>query len=102
MSLAAEPHYTPEALAERWSLSTTKIRRMFAAEPGVFLIGQPSRRVGRILKRGYYTLRIPHSVAERVHQRHLSRGKSGGPRRNSCTGERLGQSLSLREREYAE
>jgi len=40
---------------------------MFADEPGVLRIGEPSRRVGRKLTRRYYSLRIPHSVAERVH-----------------------------------
>jgi hypothetical protein len=39
---------------------------MFRDEPGVLKEGEPSRRLGRVLKRRYYTLRIPESVAERV------------------------------------
>jgi hypothetical protein len=45
------------------------IRELFIDEPGVIMIGQPSRREGRTLKRSYYTLRIPESVAVRVHAR---------------------------------
>ena len=70
---AHEQHYEPKELAARWGLSPTKVRRMFENEPGVLLIGEPSRRVGRKLKRSYYTMRIPHSVAERVHRRLTSR-----------------------------
>ena len=63
-------HYTPQALADRWSLSATKIRRMFENEPDVLRIGEQSRREGRRqLKRGYYTMRIPASTAERVYKR---------------------------------
>ncbi len=67
--LAGEQHYSPKEIAQRWGLSETKVRRMFEAEPGVLRIGEPSRRVGRKLKRGYYTMRIPESVAVRVHRR---------------------------------
>ena len=66
---AEEQHYTPQALADRWSLSATKIRRMFENEPEVLRIGEPSRREARQLKRGYYTMRIPASTAERVYKR---------------------------------
>ncbi len=64
-----EQHYTPAQLAERLALSPSKIRRMFQDEPGVVKIGAPSRRLGRKLKRRYYTLRIPHSVYVRVIKR---------------------------------
>ena len=64
-----EQHHTPAELAERLALSQSKIRRMFQDEPGVVKVGQPSRRLGRKLKRRYYTLRIPHSVYERVIRR---------------------------------
>lgn len=67
-----ERHFTPKDLAELWSLSDTKIRRMFEHEPGVLREGEPSRRLGRKLKRRYFTMRIPESVAIRVHRR-LSR-----------------------------
>ena len=42
---------------------------MFEKEKGVILIGEPSRRVGRALRRSYFTMRIPESVVERVHQK---------------------------------
>lgn len=66
--LAGERHYSPRELTH-WELSETKIRRLFEHEPGVLRIGEPSRRVGRKLKRGYYTMRIPETVALRVHRR---------------------------------
>jgi hypothetical protein len=66
---ADEQHYTPQELADRWSLSATKIRRMFENESDVLRVGEPSRREGRQLKRGYYTMRIPASTAERVYKR---------------------------------
>ena len=68
-TVALERHYSPGDLAKLWSLSSDKVRELFANEPGVLLIGEPSRRVGRALKRSYFTLRIPESVAFRVHQR---------------------------------
>lgn len=69
MSLSTEQHFTPSELAVFWALSPTKIRRMFENEPGVLRIGEPSRRVGRRLKRTYHSMRIPQSVADRVHKR---------------------------------
>lgn len=67
--LAGERHFTPHEIAVLWGLSESKIRRLFAAEPGVIRLGLPSRRVGRRLKRSYFTMRVPASVAERVHRR---------------------------------
>lgn len=67
--MLTEHHFQPAELAKMWGLSESKIRRMFQAEPGVMRIGEPSRRVGRTLKRSYFTMRIPESVAQRVHQR---------------------------------
>lgn len=64
-----EQHYQPADLAKLWGLSPSKVRRIFEKEPGVLRIGEPSRRVGRALKRSYFTMRIPESVAQRVHQR---------------------------------
>jgi len=65
---AAERHYTPEELGSLWSLSSDLVRRLFEREPGVLMIERP-RLTG---KRRYRTLRIPESVAARVHRR-LSR-----------------------------
>jgi hypothetical protein len=54
--------YTPRELGELWQLSEASIRRLFQEEAGVFCLGDSNPR-GR---RGYTTLRIPASVAERV------------------------------------
>jgi hypothetical protein len=54
-----EKHYSPAELADAWSFSAEKIRQLFRNEPGVLKIGTA----------GYITLRIPASVAERVHNR---------------------------------
>ena len=64
-----EKHFSAKELGEAWGLSDTKVRRLFQHEPGVLLIGEPSQRLGRKLKRRYYTMRIPESVAVRVHER---------------------------------
>lgn len=62
---AAAPHFTPAQLAKLWGVSVETIRAIFRHEPGVLKIGKPETRT----KRGYFTLRIPEEVAERVHQR---------------------------------
>jgi hypothetical protein len=61
-----ERHYTAKELAALWALDETTIRRMFYDEPGVLKIGRANRRDG---KRDYVSLRIPESVALRVHMR---------------------------------
>jgi predicted transcriptional regulator len=73
--LADEKHYSPAEIAELWGLSPTKVRRMFLDEPGVMKIGEPSQRIGRRLKRRYFSLRIPASVRDRVHTRLISRSR---------------------------
>ena len=65
----AEMHYKPDQLAERWGVSAFKIRELFQDEPGVIRIGNPATR----FKRKRYLLRIPESVAERVHRRITNR-----------------------------
>ena len=60
-----EKHYTPQELADAWGVSTETIRQIFREEQGVLKIGNPHTRT----KRGYFTLRIPKEVAERVHRR---------------------------------
>jgi hypothetical protein len=65
--IAHEPHYTPIELAALWKISPQMVRKIFQEELGVLLQGEPSGRVGRKLKRSYFTMRIPYSVAERVH-----------------------------------
>ena len=62
--VAFERHYNPKELASIWRLDETTIRRLFIDEPGVLKIGKSNRRDG---KRDYLSLRIPESVALRVH-----------------------------------
>ncbi len=59
-----ERHWSVDELAERWGMSQDYVRRLFLSEPGVvvFYRQQPGRRV-------YRTLKIPESVAVRVHRR---------------------------------
>ena len=54
--------HTPRELADLWQLSENSIRRLFADEPGVFILGESNPRN----RRGDTTLRIPSAVAERV------------------------------------
>lgn len=64
-TLALEPHYTPAQLADKWCISPKLIREIFADEPGVLRIDRPEERN----KRGYCSIRIPESVAIRMHRR---------------------------------
>lgn len=61
---AFEQHLSVDELADTWGLSRDFVRRMFLKEPGVVVFHhqRPGRRV-------YRTLRIPESVAMRVHTR---------------------------------
>ena len=61
---AFERHYSVEELAQMWNMSNDFVRRLFLQEPEVVIFhhARPGRRV-------YRTLRIPASVAERVHRR---------------------------------
>lgn len=65
-AISLEPHFTPAEVAEAWGVSADTIRRMFMDEPGVLVIEPAPARFSR---RKYRTLRIPASVAERVHRR---------------------------------
>lgn len=62
-----ERHYSVDELASLWGMSDDFVRRLFRDEPGVvvFFKYRPGRRT-------YRTVRIPASVADRVHRR-LSR-----------------------------
>ncbi len=59
-----ERYFTVDELAELWGMSDDFVRRLFLHESGVvvFYHHRPGRRV-------YRTLRIPESVALRVHTR---------------------------------
>jgi hypothetical protein len=63
---ALEKHYSVAEIASAWALSRDTVRRMFLREPGVLVIAGPEKRYGR---RPYRSIRIPASVAHRVHQR---------------------------------
>jgi hypothetical protein len=60
-----EKHFTPESLGTSWGLSADTVRRLFEKEPGVLVITRQRNRAAR----RYRTLRIPESVAARVHRR---------------------------------
>ena len=64
-----EQHYTPVQLAKRWGLSDDFVRDLFRGEEGVIEINRPEK----MHKRGYVTLRIPESVAERVYARLIAK-----------------------------
>jgi hypothetical protein len=61
---ATEDHFTPDSLADKWGVSAETVRIIFRNEPGVLRITQPG-----LGKRKYVLLRIPESVAVRVHKR---------------------------------
>jgi hypothetical protein len=60
-----EKHYSPADLASAWSFDVETVRNIFRDEPGVLKLGDKNSKH----KRGYTTLRIPESVAVRVHKR---------------------------------
>jgi hypothetical protein len=62
---AFERHYSPQDLAEVWGLSADTIRGLFEKEPGVLVIESCVKNRAR----RYRTMRIPESVAMRVHRR---------------------------------
>src|SRR5579883_1279175 len=61
----AEHHFSPADLAEAWGFSTETVRVIFRDEPGVLRHGDTGSRN----RRSYVTMRIPESVAVRVHKR---------------------------------
>jgi len=62
---AAERHYAALEVAGLWSLNVETVRRIFQDEPGVVILQSAVKRG----KRPYKTIRIPHTVLERVHRR---------------------------------
>jgi hypothetical protein len=63
--MALEKHHGISHYAEKWGLSPDTLRRMFESEPGVMVVERPRNRSSR----RYRTLRIPESVATRLHRR---------------------------------
>ncbi len=59
-----EKHFSPDDLAKAWGVSAQTIRNVFKDEPDVLRLGNPPTS-----KRSYVSLRIPQSVAMRVHRR---------------------------------
>ena len=68
MPASLERHFCVAQVAEMWGLSEDSVRRLFEREPGVLVL-EPVR--SRYSRRRYRTLRIPESVVDRVHRRHL-------------------------------
>jgi hypothetical protein len=66
----AERHYAVIEVAEMWHLSPDKVRDTFEHEPGVLVLGDRNPRH----KRRHLTLRIPHTVLLRVHNRLAAKG----------------------------
>lgn len=64
MGLAGECHYTCSELSLLWHMSESTIFKLFVDEPDVVKLGIRSQR-----KRTKVSIRIPQSVAERVHKR---------------------------------
>ena len=64
-ALVAAKHFSPSDLAKAWGVSVETVRSIFREEPGVVKLG----KTGTKSRRGYFTLRIPQQVAERVHRR---------------------------------
>ena len=60
-----EQHFSPAELADEWNLSEDTVRRIFERESDFLIFEDPARRSSRRRR----TLRIPESVAERVHRR---------------------------------
>jgi hypothetical protein len=60
-----ERHLSIAEIAKAWDLSVATVRRQFEHEPGVLAVSNGNAK----RKRRYTTLRIPESVAERVHSR---------------------------------
>lgn len=69
----AEPHYTPKQLAKLWGVSVQTIIRLFENEPGVLILGSETETR---YTRKYRTMRIPASVAARVHEHFTQRRRA--------------------------
>jgi hypothetical protein len=63
---ATEQHFTPAELGERWGVSEDTIRRAFSDVPGVLRLNFP--RLLQAKRKPRVMLRIPASVADRMHQ----------------------------------
>jgi hypothetical protein len=76
-SSAMEKHFTLEQIAEAWGISVRNARRIFRDVPGV-----ADLTVHRSLTtRSYQVLRVPASVAARVHEQRSAGFVLGAKRR---------------------
>jgi hypothetical protein len=64
---ADERHFSPDELGTLWGVAPQTIRNLFESEPGVLRI--PSQRPGKKARK-YVSIKIPESVAERVHKKY--------------------------------
>lgn len=60
-----EEHFSPKQLGKIWGVSPDTIRRIFRDEPGVVVYESPHGKD----KRPYTSIRIPASVARRIHEK---------------------------------
>lgn len=65
-SFAFEKHYKIKELVAMWGVNRNELQAWFRDEPGVIKLG--AERVST-RKRSLISLRVPASVAERVHRR---------------------------------
>jgi hypothetical protein len=66
---AFEQHFTVGELAKTWRLHADTVRPWFRDEPDCLVEHHPET----LHKRGYTSIRVPRSVAERVYRRHCSK-----------------------------
>jgi hypothetical protein len=66
VTVVEDKHFSPNDLAKAWGVSAELVRQLFRTEPGVLRLGEQKQQTKT---RSYVTLRIPKSVAERVHKR---------------------------------
>ena len=62
-----EQHYSVKSLAKMWGWSYNTVRPWFEGVPGCMVEAHPEK----MHKRGYTSIRIPHSIALRVYAEHL-------------------------------
>ena len=65
--LPTEKHYTIRQLERRWNINYHTLRRWFQNEPGVINAANGKKNIA---------WRIPESVAERVYNKHVLKGRA--------------------------
>ena len=66
---AFEKHWTCAELGRLWHIHPDTVRNIMEKEKGVFVIEHPET----CHKRGYKSLRVPASLAEKVYTRHCTK-----------------------------